>query len=130
MTVLPRPGTSASAVRYVLVVLLLMLAASLSTTTPDVTAPPSIASAAAYHVTPVDDVLVEMAGDHPHHGAEAIGLLCLCALLVTGIILATRGPATRISPRATVVAGGHRLRETARVRTVSHDPVLWGVSRT
>lgn len=119
------------AVRRLLVVMLLVLAGSLGVTASESSAPGPLPSSEQHHVMAVDDMVMAATGDHSGHGAEAIGLLCLCAMLVTGIILAThRSAIYRISPRPPVSPGLHRARATALVHAISHDPVLWGVSRT
>lgn len=153
MTVLPRPGASTSAARCVLVVLLLALTALVSTTVPDLaTAGPVIAMAE--HQDAVSDNLTGVAtgakatawgparggvvapGDvHVGHGAETIGLLCLCALLVTGIVLAVgRSWVRQVARRVIAWAGSRDGRSQERAWAVGHalrgDPLLWGISRT
>ena len=121
--------------RYALVVLLLALATLLGTVVPDLVAPGPAAPVTEHHATAVDDGLgdriITVVGDHPGHGAETIGLLCLCALLVTGIVLATRGASTcRVGPPVMAFGGDRPVGARTLVRALPRDPVLWGVSRT
>ncbi|PUB32096.1 hypothetical protein C8K30_101616 [Promicromonospora sp. AC04] len=118
--------------RYALVVLLLALGVLLGTTVPGHATDGPVASMTEHHATAAaDDRIIAAVTDHPGHGAEAIGLLCLCALLVTGIVLATRGAATyRVGPPAMALAGDRPAGARTLVRALPRDPVLWGVSRT
>lgn len=138
MTTSARPRTSATVLRYVLVVLLLALAGVLAVPGADPTASGTGAASAAaeHHVTaPVADRIGAATGRHADHGtphgAEALGLLCLCALLVTGIVLAGRGPATyRVALRAVTMVRGRWMSTRTYPHTARHDPVLLGISRT
>lgn len=137
--------------RYVLVVLLLALVGMLGTTVPErpVVGP---AVAVAHQDAPAVDDLVQATADatvvdaagigvvaaggaHAGHGTETIGLLCLCALLVSGIVLAVRRPrAYWISGRVMYRKGIRGARPQMRAWAVGHalrgHPLLWGVSRT
>ncbi|MFE7509207.1 hypothetical protein [Promicromonospora sp. NPDC057488] len=137
MTTSARPRTSATVLRYVLVVLLLALAGLLAVPGADPTAAAaSGVVAAGQHVTdPVADRVVATAGQHTDHGtphgAEALGLLCLCALLVTGIVLAGRGVTTyRVALRAVATVRGRWLGTRSYPHIAGPDPVFLGISRT
>lgn len=137
MTTSARPRTSATVLRYVLVVLLLALAGlpAVPGTDPAATGTTS-AAAAGHHVTvPVADRIVATTGQQTDHGtphsAEALGLLCLCALLVTGIVLAGPGATTyRVALRAVATVRGRWPATRSYRHTAGTDPVLLGISRT
>lgn len=138
MTTSARPRTSATVLRYVLVVVLLALAGLLAVPGADATASGTTGttSAAEHHATaPAADRIVATTGLHTDHGtphgAEAFGLLCLCALLVTGIVLAGRGAATyRVALRAVATVRGRWPGTRTYPHTARPDPVLLGISRT
>ena len=133
MTTSARPRTSATVLRYVLVVLLLALGGLLAVPGAE---PTAAAASAGHHVTAlVADRIVSTAGQHTDHGtphgAEALGLLCLCALLVTGIVPAGPGAATyRVALRAPVTVRGRWPATRSYRHTAGTDPVLLGISRT
>ena len=139
MTTSARPRTSATVLRYVLVVVLLALAGLLAVPGADATASGTTgttSAAAEHHATaPAADRIVATTGLHTDHGtphgAEAFGLLCLCALLVTGIVLAGRGAATyRVARRAVTTVRGRWMSTRTYPHTARPDPVLLGISRT
>lgn len=67
-------------------------------------------------------------GEGPYHG-DPVGLLCLCALLVAGILLSRHRPFRRRAPHASPGVLESIARGTAPYVALT-SPLVWGISRT
>lgn len=127
-----RPRVGAAATRLVLVFALLALTGLFALTTVDSTAPAAAGVVAVEHVTQdpsAEEAAAQLGGSEVPHG-EVLTLLCLCALLIAGVVIAARGAmlhrSTRRLPGLRTLVGVLR----AARRPVVADPWVWGVSRT
>lgn len=115
--------------RWVLVVVLLALAALFGTTV--VESASRAPAAASFHVgSPVEaDGAAGEAQDEEEH-CEVLGLLCLCALVVSGLLFSRRGRwlfSVRLERR---VLRRVLARITRWTPGVPDGPLAWGVCRT
>jgi len=131
MVTATRHRVGAAALRAVLVVVLLALAGLLGTTVLESDAPAAAAHAASFVQADgpaLQDAAQPTDQQDPGH-IDALTLLCLCALIVLGVVLLARGSLLhRLVPGH--LQRGRPIPISAVVMLPSSKPLTWGVCRT